>query len=249
MNTKKTALTISHHERETFGILITPEQEGTYPVVVFSHGYNGSGKDFESMGEYLATHGIASFCYDFCGGSVHSRSSMKTTDMTIFTEMEDLHAVIKYIESYDNIDKDNIFLFGGSQGGLVSVLVTDEICDEVRGLMLLFPALCIADNWNERFVKVEDIPDEAEFWGMTLGRKFFEELRGFHVFEHIGKYSRKVLVMHGDKDPIVPLYYSQKLKDTYADMKLEVFLNEGHGFSAEGNKRVAEMVLDFVLKK
>lgn len=243
----KTTLTILHHERETVGVLITPEQDDKYPVVVFSHGYNGSGKDFESMGEYLATMGIASFCYDFCGGSVHSRSSMKTIDMTIFTEKEDLHAVIKHLEKYDNIDQDNLFVFGGSQGGLVSALVTDEICEEVRGLILLFPALCIPDNWNERFVKVEDIPDTVEFWGMTLGRKFFEKLRDFNVFEHIGKYSRKVLIMHGDIDPVVPLSYSEKLMNVYSDMRLEVYVNEGHGFSEEGNKRMAEMVLDFIL--
>jgi cephalosporin-C deacetylase-like acetyl esterase len=244
---KKSTRTILHHEREIFGVLITPEKEGKYPVVVFSHGYNGSGKDFESMGEYLATKGIASFCYDFCGGSVHSRSGMKTTDMTIFTEKEDLHGVIKYLQTCENIEADNLFVFGASQGGLVSALVTDEICDEVRGLMLLFPALCIADNWNERFINVEDIPDVEEFWGMTLGRKFFEELRDFDVFEHIGQYSGKVIIMHGDKDPIVSLYYSQKLKEVYSDMKLEVFLGEGHGFSEEGNKRVTDMVLDFVL--
>ena len=62
---KKTEVRISENQRELYGVMITPEKGEKYPVVIFSHGYNGSGRDFESMGECLADHGIASFCYDF----------------------------------------------------------------------------------------------------------------------------------------------------------------------------------------
>ncbi len=276
---KKTEVRISENQRELYGVMITPEKEEKYPVVIFSHGYNGSGRDFESMGECLADHGIASFCYDFCGGSANSRSSLSTTDMTIFTEKEDLHSVIKYMkehgasaalqsdnekvslsencvqhpekdqaEKYSAVDAENIFLFGCSQGGLVSTLVAEEAKDDIRGMLLLFPAMCIADDWNARFPEEKDIPEIQEFWGMNLGKKFFMTLRGFDVYNNIGNYKRSVQVFYGDKDSIASSDYMEKLKMAYSDIKLEVFQNEGHGFSEEGNRRVTEITLDFIKK-
>lgn len=243
---QKESVKVAHHNRQVYGVLTTPQKEGVYPIVIFSHGYNGSGRDFERMSEFLAVNGVAAYCYDFCGGSVHSRSSMATTDMTIFTEKEDLHSVLHYFMGSKKVDREQMYVFGGSQGGLVSALVTEERKEDIRGLFLLFPALCIADNWNERFQNASDIPDEQELWGMKLGRKFFETLQGFDVFEHIGKYTGDVLVMHGDMDPIVPLGYSERLKSVYKNVDVKVFSGEGHGFSEEGNKRVAEMVLEVV---
>ncbi|MDE7297509.1 MAG: alpha/beta hydrolase [Lachnospiraceae bacterium] len=245
---KRTEIRLKENQRELYGVLIAPEGEGKHPVVICSHGYNGSGRDFEQMAEYLAENGAAAFCYDFCGGSVNARSSMATVDMTIFTEKEDLHSVIRYIKESGAADAENIFLFGGSQGGLVSALVAEEAKEDIRGLILLFPAMCIADNWNARFPREEDIPEVQELWGMNLGREFFMTLRGFDVYQHIGGYKRSVQVIYGENDPIVSLSYMEKLKTVYPDMRLDIFKNEGHGFSEEGNRRVAEMTLEFVRK-
>lgn len=246
---KKTEVRLPENGRELYGVLIEPEGAGKYPAVIFSHGYNGSGRDFEWLGEHLAEHGVAAFCYDFCGGSVNSRSSMATTDMTIFTEKEDLHSVLRFMKENGAADAQNIFLFGCSQGGLVSTLAAEEAKDDVRGLLLLFPAMCIADDWNKRFPEENDIPEVQEFWGMNLGKNFFATLQGFDVYKEIGGYGRSVQVMYGENDPIVSLDYMERLKTVYKDMKLDVFQGEGHGFSDEGNRRVAEMTLEFVRQK
>ena len=58
--------------------------------------------------------------------------------MTIFTEKEDLLAVVDALSEKEELDSKNLFLFGGSQGGLVSALTAEEIKDKVRGLVLLF---------------------------------------------------------------------------------------------------------------
>lgn len=245
---KKIEMKIPHHKREVSGRLTLPEKEGKYPFVIFSHGYNGSKNDFESMADYLAEQEIASFCYDFCGGSVQDKSSLATTEMTIFTEKEDLHAVVDELCKREELDSNNMFLFGGSQGGLVSALTAEEIKEKVRGLVLLFPALCIAENWNERFPRIEDIPDTQELWGMTLGRVFFESIHGFDVYSHIGTFDKNVFVMHGDRDPVVSVEYSERLKKVYKNIEIEVFLGEGHGFTEAGNQRAAELLAVFVKK-
>ena len=64
--------------------------------------------------------------------------------MTLFTEMQDLEAAIGALRGHPQIDKENLFLFGASQGGLVTAMTAARHADETRGIVLLFPALCIA---------------------------------------------------------------------------------------------------------
>ena len=151
-----------------------------------------------------------------------------------------------YVKQLEQINVNHIFTFGGSQGGLVTALTCDEKSEEIRGMMLLFPAFCIPDNWTERYADKTEIPQELEFWGMKLGYDFFESIHGYDVFSKVGRYKNNVLVMHGDQDPIVALGYSERIEKTYENVRLEVFAGEGHGFSPEGTKVMTEMVYDFV---
>ena len=242
----KNVVKINHHGREVYGVSYMPENKQKCPVVIFSHGFNGSNNDFAMNSEYLAANGVGAYCFDFCGGSVNSKSELKTSEMTIFTEKEDLCAVVDTIRNWDNVDSDNIFLFGASQGGLVTALTADEYEEKIKGVLLLFPALCIADDWNEKFPTLEGVPDVQEFWGVTLGRVFVESIHGYDVFEHIGKFHKNVLIFHGDKDPIVPTEYGERASKLYPHARFEVFHGEGHGFSEAGNKKVDEMTYEFL---
>lgn len=115
---QKQMVKIKHHGREIYGVSYMPNRKEKCPVVIFSHGFNGTNEDFAMNSEYLAQNGVGAYCYDFCGGSVNSKSDLKTTQMSIFTEKEDLCAVIENIKTWENVDLDYIFLFGGSQGGV-----------------------------------------------------------------------------------------------------------------------------------
>lgn len=250
-DTKKQGITIEelriqNGEDTIYGRLYTPAGEVKHPVIILSHGYNGTNNDFVSECRYFAENGYIAYAYDFCGGSVNSKSTGKSTDMTIFTEKSDLLAVFDYISSMENVDTDNMFLLGGSQGGLVTSLVTEERAEKVKGMILYFPALCIPDNWRETYPKLEDIPESNDFWGLTLGKKFFAEIHDFYVFDTIGSYEKDVMILHGDKDEIVPISYSVQAQKKYAHAELITMQGEGHGFSPVRAKKAKEKVLEFL---
>ncbi|KAB8138009.1 alpha/beta fold hydrolase [Gracilibacillus oryzae] len=245
---QKEIVKIKHQGREIHGVSYMPDRKRKCPVVIFSHGFNGTNADFAMNSDYLAKKGVGAFCFDFCGGSINSKSDLKTDEMSIFTEKDDLSAVIETIKHWSNVDPDNIFLFGGSQGGLVSALVADEYLEDIKGLLLLFPALGIPDDWNKRFPTISSIPDTVELWGVRLGRKYFESIHNYDVFNHIGKFDKNVLIFHGDQDDIVALEYGKRAEMIYPNAELEVFSGEGHGFSEAGNKKVAEMTYEFIKK-
>lgn len=237
---------ISHHNRTVDGMCYKPDEKGRLPMVIFSHGYNGCKEDFEITARYFAQNGISAVCFNFCGGSTRDTSGFPTTEMTLFTEREDLNAVIDEVKTWNWVDSGNLYLFGGSQGGMISALAAEERSADIRALLLLFPAFCIADDWNARFQRMEDIPDTEELWGMKLGRRFFETIRDFQIKERIGRFSGKVLLMHGTEDPVVDPDYAVWASTQYSNAVLEIFQGEGHGFSEEGNRRMEAMALYFI---
>lgn len=237
---------VTHHGRTVDGTLYNPENAEKCPVVIMSHGYNGQKTDFEISAKYLAENGIGAVCYTFCGGSLSDESGFPTTEMTLFTEKEDLCAVLDEVRTWNWVDAENIYLFGASQGGMVSALAAEEREADINGLILLYPAFCIPDDWNRRFPNREDIPEAQDVWGMMLGRRFFETIHGLDVKKHIGSFAKDVLIMHGAEDSVVAVAYGEWAAGKYPNARLEVFQNEGHGFSEYGDRRMEAMLLYFV---
>jgi len=238
-------LIIKKGDKEIYGNIYYPNKEGKFPAVILSHGFNGSYSDFVTECEYYASHGFIAYSFDFCGGSVTSKSSGKTTDMTIFSEKQDLLIVLEHISNLENVEEKRIYLFGGSHGGLVTALVAAEKEEQVRAIAMYYPALCVADNWNKAYPFIEDIPETTLLWDMALGKQYFMAIRDFKVYEHICSFEEPVLVIHGDEDEIVPLEYSKQVVDKYKNAKLVVLSGEGHGYTKEGGTVAMEKVLKF----
>lgn len=240
---------IEYGSNKIYGRMYTPQKEGVYPAVIMCHGYNGVGTDFVKECTYFAQNGYIAYAFDFCGGSGRSRSSGKSTDMTIFTEKEDLVAVFKHIKELSNVDSEHVFLHGGSQGGLVAALAAEELADEVKGLMLYFPAFNIPYDWTNMHPDVNKIPEVIPWWGLDLGREFAVSIHGYKTFEHIGSYSKNVLILYGAKDAIVQRSYMDKAKEVYKNCELIVYPNEGHGFTPAGVDKAKEELLNFMKKQ
>ncbi|MDO5134463.1 MAG: alpha/beta hydrolase [Eubacteriales bacterium] len=236
---------IPHGERRVFGKMYVPGTRGTCRAVIMSHGYNGCHKDFQEEGRYFASHGILALAIDFCGGSAVSRSSGDSRDMTVFTEKEDLLAVFDFVKGMEETQDDGIFLFGGSQGGLVTALAAEERRD-AAGLILYYPAFNIPDDWRKRYPREEDIPEGLDFWDLPLGKGYFTSIRTLEPMKEIGGFRNRVLIIHGADDVIVPLSYQIQAQRIYEDAQLTIWPKEGHGFSPKRQAEGARLALYFM---
>lgn len=218
-------MSISIGDGFIYGKAFTPKGASgkKLPAMILSHGYNSSHEDLADLASALAEQGVFAYCFDFRGGSLHSKSSGSSLEMSIQSEIDDLRAVISHIEGMNCIDRERIYLYGESQGGFVSALTADE---KIKGLYLLYPAFCIPDQWEGRTIE-----GEADFMGMPLSSCYCEGLPKYDVFEHISKYNGPVKIYHGGRDALVPLSYSEKAKKSFKNAKLSVFPDDGHGFS------------------
>ena len=228
------------------GLLFSPQTDTPGPAVIFSHGYNGSHQHFTDYCQLLAAHGITACCYDFCGGSASSISSGSTTEMSVLTEQEDLLAVLNHVRSLASVDPNRIYLFGESQGGYISAFTAAAHSDLICGLMLLYPAFCIPDDWTKTYPDTDQIPQITEFWGLTLGACYFRAVHNVNPFEHIHSFEKPVLLFHGTEDSIVALSYAERARDVYKQAKLVIYPGEGHGFSETARADVQKRVLEFV---
>ena len=242
MNKEK--ISIAHHGRSVDGTCWWPSNDTPVPMVIVSHGYNGCQIDTAALGEYCANNGIAALCISLCGGSTRDTSGFPTTSMTLYTERDDILAALAWAETSEGVGP--IFLYGESMGGMASVMASAIAPKRIAGLGLLYPALCIADNWREKFPDLASIPEVVEFWGMKLGREFFTSIRELDIFSLLPEYHGPVLLMHGQDDVTVPVTYSEKAAMLYENVELHVFEHEGHGFTSAGVQQVYALLVQFV---
>lgn len=230
-----------------YGVVYRPQGiEGKMPAVIFSHGFGGSHTTGAQYARRLAERGYVVYCFDFCGATNNSRSDGSTTDMSIFTEEEDLVAVITRIGTIGYVDSTHLYLVGTSQGGMVSAMAAADHPVAVRAAVLLYPALCIADNAKEWFGSKENIPNTYNLWGVTLGRAYFEKLFDFDTYGYISRYTKPVLIVHGAQDDIVPVSYARRAAETYANATLHILPDAGHGFYGKDFEQTFSWILDFL---
>ena len=230
-----------------YGVLYRPQDAGEkLPAVILSHGFGGTYRVGVPYAQALAEKGYAVYCFDFCGGSYSSQSDGSPLDMSLRTEQEDLEAVICMVQELDFIDADNLFLMGTSQGGAVSAVTTADHPDEIRGLILLYPAFIMAERANELFQSEEEIPDTYYFMWMEVGHDYFASLLGYDIYAVIAGYDRDVLLLHGDADAIVPFSASERALEAFPSASLEVLPGAGHGFSGEDESTATRLIADYL---
>lgn len=221
-------LWLMNGDRQIYGELFTPQKE-TRGVVIVSHGFNGThhyGRNYFDLMERL---GYQCYVFDFPCGSVNSRSDNNTMNMSIFDEQSDLRAIVNYFRQ--QMPGKEIVLIGESQGGLISALTAAQMRDAVSRLILVYPALCIPDNWRMRYPQLADIPEVTELWGVKMGRRFFEEIHNMKPFDLIGKYRGPVLIVQGDQDRVVSMEDSKRAVQLYKEARMHVIPGAGHGFN------------------
>ena len=220
------------------------------PIAIVSHGFMACQDTVRHYTKELARLGYCAYCFDFCGGSVvKGQSDGLTTEMSVLTETEDLEAVISYTQSLPHTGND-LLLMGCSQGGFVSALVAAKHPEMVQKLVLFYPALCIPDDARAGKMMFahfdpDNIPELIHCGPMKLGRCYPADVIDMDPYREISLYNGSVLIVHGTKDKIVPLSYSQQAQKAYTNAALKIIQNGSHGFSGKHDKYAISHLKEF----
>lgn len=237
---------VMNNGQRIYGVAYIPET-GTekVPLVISAHGLGGSYRSNLAYAEQLASHGLATYCFDFRGGG-GSRSDGSTTEMSVMTEVSDIQAVLDAAKSWDFVDSQKIVLLGASQGGITSAIAAARRTDDVAGLILLYPAFVVHDDIHKRFSSLDEVPAVFQFNWITAGRPYVEDMWDYDVYSEIGNYTSKVLLIHGSADGIVPVSYSDRAAEVYPDAEYYVINGAGHGFGGAAFEEAVNHIFDYL---
>lgn len=233
-------------------------QGDNLPVVIISHAFMANKLTVAYYAKMLARMGYAAYCYDFCGGCVAlGKSDGKTTEMSVLTEEKDLKAVVGYVSALEYVDKDSITLMGCSQGGFVSALTAADLDEKIKSLVLFYPALSIPDDARKGSMMFaefdpENIPEIIDCGPMKLGRIYAADVVAMDTFEEIAPYNGDVLIVHGTKDNIVDISYSQTAAEVYGkrqgngSVRLEIIEGGGHIFMGKADSVAKDILKEYL---
>jgi len=235
-----------------------PKVEGSsYPAVIYVHGGGWIGGSKSSgAGMYdiptLLAHGFVVVSIDY----------RLAPRWKFPAQIEDVKCAVHYLRSHArglNIDPNHIGAYGGSAGGhLVALLGTSPDSN--------FSGDCPSGG-SARVQAVVDMFGPADFsqFDFNGSDKAFQAFGASSVTDPILAQASPVtwvspddppfLILHGDKDPVVPLSQSQILYDHLqaagVPAQLVVVKNAGHGFKqADGRidpsrSDISEMIATF----
>lgn len=214
-----------------YGILTIPETEGKVPLIIISHGFDGTHADKLDYADYFTRRGFATYSPDFCGGGGGSLSAGTMLEMSVLTEAEDLNAAVDHFLADSRFSC--IMLWGSSQGGLVNAYMAAGRSEDIRAMVLEFPAFVIPETVKAMANPDGSFPETAVLRGVLIGRRYMEDATAMDCYDRIKAYTGPVLLLHGDADDVVPLSYSERARETFENAELIIYPGQGHDFTGE----------------
>ena len=219
------------------------------PMVILMHGIFSS-KDYGPMPQLakgLAQAGIASIRFDFNG---HGKSDGRKQDMTIEKEIADAKAVWNYVQGLPYVS--SVGLLGHSQGGVIASMTAGRLATESTvptGVVLIAPGSVIKEAcqggkfFNATF-DPKNPPEYIRCWGIyKLGREYLVTTQQLDIFGTSAAYDGPVLLLHGDRDGIVPMWCSEQYLEAYgANATLKVVEGENHTITRRRKQVIGETV-------
>ncbi|HZG71526.1 MAG TPA: alpha/beta fold hydrolase [Chondromyces sp.] len=138
------------------GTLTVPKGNGPFPVVVLIHGSGANNQDeemyslkpFRDMAVGLAKNGIATLRYDK-RTFTHPLKSYKINNFSVREEtIDDALLAVELLTKIKDIDSNNIFVLGHSQGGMLlpAIVNADQRNGNIKGgIMVAAPTGNLAD--------------------------------------------------------------------------------------------------------
>lgn len=217
---------------DIYGVVYIPNDgKTTHPLIIMSHGLGGTADNMQKYCETMAEEGYVTYCYDFRWGGEKSRSSLKTTEMSPLTEVEDLKAVLAAAKTWNFVDTSKIYMMWCSQWGLVTALTAWDVAEDIAGIITFYPAFTAKDMVHENYNSLDEVPDSQWFNWLTLGKKYWEDMWDYDAYAQAGKYTGKVLLVQWDADVIVDISYAEQYKDALSDVEYHVISWAGHSFT------------------
>lgn len=232
------------------------EKHGDGEPLICLHNFSANGRSrFTPLLPILTKH-FTCFLIDL---RAHGRSDNPTG---IWTHEESANDII---ELCDALKIENAFFFGTSSGGMTLLKVARQRQDLVRAMVIDSATIRVPES-SRTFYKRPDqlkpsIKQMYEESNEVYGSQYWEYLaQTFYDFRlpdadvnvdasALQDIICPTLIIHGDRDIFFPVDIAVDMKKNIQNSELSIFPNTDHIVTEFYPERVAEMVVDFLLKQ
>ncbi|WP_027843785.1 S9 family peptidase [Mastigocoleus testarum] len=225
------------------GFLYRPPAKfkGKRPVIINIHG--GPEGQFRPtflgrLNYYLNELGVAVLFPNVRGSAGYGKTFLKLdNDYKREDSVKDIGALLDWIGTQPNLDKNRILVTGGSYGGYMSLAVATKYSNKIRaaidivGISNFVTFLENTESYRRDLRRVE--------YGDERDPKMREFLLNISPVNNADKITVPLFVIHGKNDPRVPLKEAEQIVATVRKNDVPVWYlmakDEGHGFSKKKN--------------
>ncbi|MGD1084990.1 MAG: alpha/beta fold hydrolase [Verrucomicrobiota bacterium] len=212
-------------------------------VVLWLHGITVNRDEYKGFfkdgAEFLADGGVDSLRIDFRG---HGNSSGSSLDFCVTGQMLDVDAAFKYL-SWHYKERRKLVIVGCSFGAPPTLFAAEQNPDVVDGVVLIAPVL----SYKRTFLQPETEWAKSLFNQRTLSRlertnklfinptfaissRLIEEMKIIKPEKALHDLNKKMVLIHGDADSMVPFQVSEDAAKADLRVQLIRFAQMEHGF-------------------
>jgi dienelactone hydrolase len=137
---------------------------------------------------------------------------------------------------------------GSSQGGAVSALISAKR-DDIKGTVLLYPALGIPSSVSKWYSSKDKVPEEVKMTQkITVGKKYFLDVWDYDVYSEIVKDKKDILIIQGTSDLLVLPSQTKKVHKIYENSELYFIEGAGHGFDGDDFDEAMGYITNYLKK-
>ena len=222
------------------------------PALCLCHGipsgkHDTTDRGYPGLAEVFCAAGFITMIFNFRGAG----QAQGNLDMLGWTR--DLKAAIDYLTSMEEVDRSHLHLLGSSGGAAVSVYVTANdprvsslvtfACPADFGFMAdKQRAKATIDHFRSiGLIKDEGFPPSEDEW--------LDGFKKVAPLQCVGRISpRPLLLIHGDKDDLVPVEHAHKLYEKAAEPK-DLFIIPGAGHRLRLEEKAIATALNWLKAK
>lgn len=235
--------------------LYKPRGVGPFPVVVSIHG----GPEGQSRPGFSSTYqmwveklGVAVVIPNVRGSSGYGKSYLSLDNgFRREDSVRDIGALLDWIATQPDLDKERVAVFGGSYGGYMVLASAFHYSDKLKaavdivGISNFVTFLENTQDYRRDLRRVE-YGDERD----PAMRAYLEKISPLNNVEKI---AIPMLIVQGENDPRVPVTESKQVVEALRSQGQTVWfmnaLNEGHGYRKKENRDIYQQVTVLFLQQ
>ena len=219
-----------------------PEGNGPHPVIISIHGGpEGQARpSFSSTYQYWVNElGAAVVVPNVRGSSGYGKTYVSLDNgLNRKKSVEDIGALLDWVESQPDLDKDRIVVFGGSYGGYMVLASMIDYADRIAGGINIvgisdFKTFLTNTKGYRRDLRRAEYGDERD----PEIAAFFDEIS---PLRNADKITKPLFIIQGLNDPRVPASEAEQILEAVrANEGTAWYLlakDEGHGFRKKSNR-------------